>query len=64
MTQKNPLRLAGITIILSSIAFLNFTRSEGSGQVRNVQIVLLISCGMLLGIGLFAIISIIKNRDK
>ena len=64
MTHKNPLRIAGITIILSSIAFLNFTRSQGSEQVKNVQIILLISCGMLLGIGLFAIISFIKNKGK
>lgn len=64
MTNKNPLRLAGLTIIFSSIAFLNFTRSQGSEQVKNVQIILLISCGMLLGIGLFSIVSFIKNKGN
>lgn len=64
MKNRNPIRLAGIAFIMSSITFMNFTNSKGADQIRNVQILQLITCGMFLGIAIITIIYFLRNREK
>lgn len=64
MKNKNPLRIAGITFMMSTLVFSNFTSSKGSEQIRNVQILQLITCGMFLGIALITTIYYLKNKNN
>ena len=59
--KTRPIIISLVIIILS---FYNFYREEGSQNIRAVQIVSLLVCGMAIGIFLKSVVEFFRDKKK
>ena len=59
--KTRPIIISLVIIILS---FYNFYREEGSQNIRAVQIVSLLVCGMAIGIFLKRVVEFFRDKKK
>jgi ABC-type Fe3+-siderophore transport system permease subunit len=59
--KTRPIIMSLVIIVLS---FYNFYREEGSQNIRAVQIVSLLVCGMAIGIFLKSVVEFFRDKKK
>jgi hypothetical protein len=57
-------RFVFFPLFVAAVSFFVFLRSNGSDQVRAVQMVMLIAIGMCLGIGLANLLVLFKAKSQ
>ncbi len=63
--MKNPkTRPIIISLVIIILSFYNFYREEGSQNIRAVQIVSLLVCGMAIGIFLKSVVEFFRDKKK
>jgi hypothetical protein len=63
--MRNPkTRPIIISLVIIVLSFYNFYREEGSQNIRAVQIVSLLVCGMAIGIFLKSTVEFFRDKKK
>ena len=63
--MRNPkTRPIIISLVIIILSFYNFYREEGSQNIRAVQIVSLLVCGMAIGIFLKSMVEFFRDKKK
>ena len=63
--MRNPkTRPIIISLVIIILSFYNFYREEGSQNIRAVQIVSLLVCGMAIGIFLKSVVEFFRDKKK
>ncbi|RNI37846.1 hypothetical protein EFY79_06250 [Hanamia caeni] len=63
--MRNPkTRPIIISLVIIVLSFYNFYREEGSQNIRAVQIVSLLVCGMAIGIFLKSVVEFFRDKKK
>jgi RsiW-degrading membrane proteinase PrsW (M82 family) len=63
--MRNPkTRPIIISLVIIVLSFYNFYREDGSQNIRVVQIVSLLVCGMAIGIFLKSVVEFFRDKKK
>ncbi|HZW65753.1 MAG TPA: hypothetical protein VFF23_08710 [Hanamia sp.] len=63
--MRNPkTRSIIISLVIIILSFYNFYREEGSQNIRAVQIVSLLVCGMAIGIFLKSVVEFFRDKKN
>jgi hypothetical protein len=63
--MRNPkTRPIIISLVIIILSFYNFYREEGSQNIRAVQIVSLLVCGMAIGIFLKSVVEFFRDKKN
>jgi ABC-type Fe3+-siderophore transport system permease subunit len=63
--MRNPkTRPIIISLVIIILSFYNFYREDGSQNIRAVQIVSLLVCGMAIGIFLKSVVEFFRDKKK
>ncbi|MGN6339838.1 MAG: hypothetical protein ACTHML_02680 [Ginsengibacter sp.] len=63
--MRNPkTRPIIISLVIIILSFYNFYREEGSQNIRAVQIVSLLVCGMAIGIFLKSVVEFFRDKKR
>ena len=63
--MRNPkTRPIIISLVIIILSFYNFYREDGSQNIRAVQIVSLLVCGMAIGIFLKSMVEFFRDKKK